>query len=289
MTLWLARTVLDRAAHRRNDPEWIAKAWKRARVIVVDPTTGHVPVVGDPPRLAFVAADDAPEGERLFLGGEEEPYFAVAGPVPGGAGLREVGAKLSEFEADVLTVAVALSRWHLDHRFSFASGRPTELSAAGWERRDGDTVLWPRTDPAVMVLITDGADRCLLARGVGWPEKRFSCIAGFVEPGESAEAAARREVAEEVGVTIDALDYVASQPWPYPRSLMLAYEAVADPAEPIVPQTDEIAEARWFDRADIADAVAGRPAPLLSSITISISRFLLERWLAEGTGSAHRA
>lgn len=275
----LSSAVLDRAAHRRNDPEWLAAAWERARVLVVDPKTGFAPMVGEPPALVYVDASQAPVGDRLYLGGEEQPYFVVAGEVTDGAGLREAGARLSEFDAGVLTEALALVRWHVDHGFHPLDGSATQVHAGGWERRNGDRVVWPRTDPAVMVLITDGADRCLLANGVGWPADRYSCIAGFVEPGESAEAAAYREVAEEVGVDLTGLTYVASQPWPFPRSLMLAYEGVADPAQPIVTQDDEIAHARWFDRDELAAALAGRAAPLRLSSSISISRFLMERWV----------
>ncbi|MGH8876096.1 MAG: NAD(+) diphosphatase [Stackebrandtia sp.] len=275
----LSRSVLDRAAHRRGDPVWLEAAWTRSRVLVVDPATGKAPVEGDPPRLRFVAPEKAPEGDRLYLGGESEPYFAVAAPVPDGAGLRETGPRLPDFDVGVLTEAVALVRWHADHIYHAASGQVTEVEEGGWSRRAGDKVSWPRTDPAVMVLITDGADRVLLANGVSWENDRYSCIAGFVEPGESAEAACHREVGEEVGVAITGLSYVASQPWPYPRSLMLAYEAVADPAQEIVCEPGEISAARWFTRAELQAALDGRPAPLRMPPSISIARYLIERWL----------
>lgn len=275
----LSGVALDRAAHRRNDPQWLAEAWGRSRVLVIDPESGFAAVTGDPPSLRLLRPEDAPDGDRLYLGGEDEPYFAVAAPVADGVGLRVVGPALSEFDAGLFTEALALVRWHVDHRFDPFDGSPTVPDSGGWERRSGERVVWPRTDPAIMVLITDGADRCLLANGVGWPDDRYSCIAGFVEPGESAEAAAHREVAEEVGVTLTDLVYVASQPWPFPRSLMLAYQGVADPKDPIVVQDEEIAHARWFAREDLADALAGRDAPLRVPSSISISRFLMERWL----------
>ncbi|MFD0555974.1 NAD+ diphosphatase [Stackebrandtia endophytica] len=281
MTPRLSRSVLDRAAHRRNDSAWLAAAWQRSRVLLVDPETASAPVEGDPPRLRFVTPAEAPAGDRLYLGGEETPYFAVATTVVDGGGLREVGAELSEFDAGVLTEAVALVRWHVDHRFHHLDGTPTRPTAGGWERRTTDDVVWPRTDPAIMVMITDGADRCLLANGVGWPSDRYSCVAGFVEPGESAEAAAHREVGEEVGVTLTDLTYVASQPWPFPRSLMLAFEGVADPTARIVVQDDEIAHARWFHRDELAAALRGEAGPLRVPPSISISRFLMERWLAK--------
>lgn len=274
----LARSALDRSAHRRGDQEWLDQAWRRSQVIIVDPERGHTHVAGKPPTLAFFAPEAAPDGERLYLGGESDPYFAVIGTVDDGAGLREIGPQLSDFDAGLLTEALALARWHAEHRFHPADGTPLHPSSGGWELRAGDKVAWPRTDPAVMVFITDGADRCLLARGLGWGEGRFSCIAGFVEPGESAEAACHREVSEEVGVQIADLSYVASQPWPFPRSLMLAYDAVADPTQPTVLQPDEISQARWFHRDEVRAALEGRPAPLRNHPSISISRFLLQRW-----------
>lgn len=278
----LSRSVLDRAAHRRNDPAWLEQAWDRARVLVVDPQSGAARVTGEPPRLEFVAAARAPAGDRLYLGGEAEPYFAVAAPVVDGVGLREAGPLLSDFDVGVLTEAVALVHFHTEHAFHAATGRPTRVDEGGWARRDGDKVTWPRTDPAVMVIITDGADRVLLANGTGWKPDRYSCIAGFVEPGESAEAACHREVGEEVGVAITDLTYVASQPWPYPRSLMLAYQAVAEPDQDIVVQPGEIAAARWFTRTQLRAALAGEPAPLKTPPSISIARFLMERWVGAG-------
>jgi NAD+ diphosphatase len=274
----LSRSVLNRAAHRRNDPQWLELAWTRARVLVVDPDTGHVPVSRDPTRLVYMHPDAAPEGERLFLGGEDEPYFAVAAPVQNGAGLREIGVGLSDFDAGVLAQAVALVRWHRSHRRSPADGQPLTSAAGGWELRNGDRAHWPRTDPAVVVEMPDRRHPSLLARGTGWPKRRFSCIAGFVEPGESAEAACFREVREEIGLDIAGLSYVASQPWPFPHSLMLGYEAESDPDQPLTLQPDEIRDARWFTRAEVLAALAGAPGPLLSPPTISISRFLLWRW-----------
>ncbi|HZE40559.1 MAG TPA: NAD(+) diphosphatase [Stackebrandtia sp.] len=274
----LSRSVLDRAAHHRSDPTWLEAAWQRAHVIVVDPASGNTPVDGDPPHLAYLDAAHAPDGDRLYLGGEDEPYFAVAAPVSGGGGLRELGPRLSDFDAGVFTEAVALIHWHADHQYDPRNGHRTQIAEAGWERRDGDRPSWPRTDPAIMVIITDGADQVLLARGVNWGQNRYSCIAGFVEPGESAEAACHREVGEEVGVPIAELSYIASQPWPYPRSLMLGYEAVADPDHPLTLQADEIAAARWFTRDHLKSALAGEEGPLVLPPSISIARYLMERW-----------
>ncbi len=268
---------LDRAAHRRKDEAWLKEAWERGRVLVVDPETGNVEV-DSAERPVFRSSEDAPDGHRLYLGGELRPYFAVTAPVSQGASLRQLASRLPELEADIVMEAVALARWHGDHIYHPATGNPTEVLSGGWERRDGEKVLWPRTDPAIMVLITDGADRCLLANGRSWPRDRYSCLAGFVDPGESAEAACHREVFEEVGLTITGLTYVASQPWPFPRSLMLAYRAIGDPDAAITMEPEEIADATWFTREQVRNALAGRPAPLRAASSASIARFLLEDW-----------
>jgi NAD+ diphosphatase len=295
MTAARWRSAVDRAAHRRTDREWLAAAWPRARVLVIDPS-GRAPcapaeegspveaagVSGVPSsaamRLVFVAPDEAPEGERLFLGvdAEDTPFFAVVAEVaerPGvqTATLREVGAVLSERDAELLGTAAALVNWHATHRFAPPTGQETVVSAGGWLRVDGTgTHLFPRTDPAVIVLVHDGASgpggRCLLgsnaARPVGRDGRRFfSTLAGFVEPGESAEAAVAREVYEEVGVRVSGLRYVGSQPWPFPGSLMLGFTGLADAEQPLKLDPSEIAEARWFSREQLAPVLASRPDP----------------------------
>jgi len=276
--------VIDRAAHRRTDPDWLAEAWARSRVVVVE--DNHTLVTGDPPGLILVGPDEAPDGDRLFLGvdGDDVPYFAVAGPLPAVDGaksitLRSVGG-LSERDLDLFTVAVGLVNWHSRYGFSPLSGTETEIGDAGWVRRtaDGDALIFPRTDPAVIVLVNDGvsgaAGRALLGRGATWPEGRFSCLAGFVEPGESAEATVAREVYEEVGVAVTDVRYVTSQPWPFPGSLMLAFTAVADPELPLRPDPAELAEARWFTRADLRKLWEAR-----SPITASVAYYLMAGWL----------
>ena len=232
--------VLDRAAHRRTDADWLAEAWPRSRVLVVD--DGQVLVRGDPAGLVLLDAADAPAGERYFVGVAPDgtPYFAVAGvlaPPPGArAGtLRDLGHLLEAPEADLFLTAVALVNWHSRHGYSARSGQPTEPGEGGWTRvtADGET-MWPRTDPAVIVLVHDGVPgpdgHCLLGHNASWTSpawvRRYSCLAGFVEPGESAEATVVREVAEEVGVRVSAIRYLGSQAWPFPGSLMLGFYAV---------------------------------------------------------------
>jgi NAD+ diphosphatase len=277
--------ALDRVAHRRGDVEWLARAWSRGRVVVVE--HNRALVVGDPPRLHLVEPEQAPDGDRLFLGvdGDGVPYFAVRGPLPEAADaksttLRGVGDVLSVRDRDLLSAAAGLVNWHSRYGFSPLTGEPTEVGDAGWTRRggDGQTPLFPRTDPAVIVLVNDGGSgeggRCMLGRGTGWPEGRYSCLAGFVEPGESAEATVVREVAEESGLTVGDVRYVTSQPWPFPGSLMLAFTALGDPAQPLRPDPTELADARWFTRRDLRELWAGR-----TPIRSSVAYYLMSRWL----------
>ncbi|MGA3563209.1 NAD(+) diphosphatase [Melissospora conviva] len=304
----LARGSLDRAAHRRTDGQWLRRAWQRARVLVVAPVDDGQALVRDAgdPELVLLPAARVPAGaeeRRLFLGVESDgtPVFAVEGALPSvpgarAAGLREVGHLLPERDAGLLTTAVALVNWHARHRFSPLTGRPTVATEAGWCRVD-DTGhrMWPRTDPAMIVMVQDGLPgergRCLLGNNVAWPQqpglRRYSCLAGYVEPGESAEAAVAREVAEETGVPVTDVRYVGSQSWPFPGSLMLGYFAGADPAAPVRVDPTEIADARWFSRREIGDVLAGRRVPLedgrdlMLPPPLSIAHFLIRRWLAD--------
>jgi NAD+ diphosphatase len=191
--------------------------------------------------------------------------------------------------------AVALTGWHERHLRCPSCGSPTTVHQAGYARRcprDGSE-HYPRTDPAVIVLVLDGGpvgeDRCLLGRQASWPAGRFSTLAGFVEPGETVEGAVAREVAEEVGVTVDAVAYAGSQPWPFPASLMLAYYAVASPddvpvrhatdggvSEDVAVDGEEIIEARWFDRAEFEAAT--RSGDVLVPPVLSVARRLIEGW-----------
>jgi NAD+ diphosphatase len=306
----LARTTLDRAAHHRRDPEWLADAFKRGRVLVVDISHGgQAPVRergADGVELIMVDPDDAPDGERLFLGLDPDgtPLFSVVAPLPEvdgarGATLREVGHLLDDRDAGVFSAAAALGNWHASHLYSPRSGQPTTVTEGGWVRVDQEgRQMWPRTDPAMIVLIHDGVageeGRCLLGHNAAWPSadgsRRFSTLAGFVEPGESAEASVTREVLEEVGVRLASVQYEGSQAWPYPGSLMLGFTALADRDQPITVDPEEIDEARWFTRRQIRqmltgdyqdpDSGMGMFLPMRSSIAL----FLIERWLGDSAG-----
>jgi NAD+ diphosphatase len=293
-------TPLDRAGHRRADAAWLADAWSRAKVIVVDApdrVTGHVLVRGpiakfgaprgvEQPRgvtslVFFDAADPAVaalDGPRMFLGVDTDdiPYFAVVAALPEVDGarpatLREVGHLLDEPSAAALATVLGLANWHARHGYSPSTGLPTEMAEGGWTRVETDGAQhWPRTDPAVIMLVHDGVaggdGRCLLANSTAWQPRpghvrRYSCLAGFVEPGESAEDAVAREVFEEVGVRVADVRYVGSQPWPYPGSLMLGFQATADPAADLHLDPAEIAAARWFTRTEVLASMAAEARP----------------------------
>jgi NAD+ diphosphatase len=231
------------------------------------------------------------------------PFFAVPAPLPElpgtrPANLRDVGELLSDRDAGILTTAVALGHWHARSPYSPATGMPTVATDGGWVRVDeAGGQNWPRTDPAVIVLVHDGEPgpdgRCLLGHNVAWAGttwsgRRFSCLAGFVEAGESAEATVVREVAEEVGVQVSRIQYVASQAWPFPCSLMLGFNAYADPRQPVRTDQEEISEARWFTRREIAAVLAGEEVPAAGNgpvglpMAASIAHFLIRHWLDEG-------
>ena len=162
--------------------------------------------------------------------------------------LREAGSLLGDRDAGLLTHAIALANWHDTHTHCPIDGTPTVVNPGGHSTTcpaDG-TEHFPRTDPAVIMLVTDPDDRCLLARNVTWPQRRVSILAGFVDPGEPAEHAVAREVHEETGITVDQVTYLGSQPWPMPRSLMLGFRAQATGDLTIRVDADEIAEAHWY-------------------------------------------
>ena len=293
---------LDRAGGRRRDAAWLA-----ARL--ADPATRLVPVwqsqsfvlQEEAPAPALLTADAAagllPDAGAVVLLGlvGESAHFAVdlshiedpsAHPLLGSAGrfvdLRAVGPLLRHQEGALLAYARGLVHWHLRHRFCGICGAPTESAEAGHVRRCTDpgcaTTHFPRTDPAVIVLVTDG-ERALLGRQRAWPPGMHSTLAGFVEPGESLEDAVRREIGEEAGIEVADVRYHSSQPWPFPSSLMLGFTARAVTTE-LIPDGDELEAAAWYDRAWL------RASPEDETFRLprrdSIARRLIDDWLAEG-------
>jgi NAD+ diphosphatase len=293
--LALSRGTVDRATVRRTDAAWVERAWAdpRTRVLVVRGSRALVRSRDGHFELVFRSSGEAPEGTRFLLGIDDEgvAYFGVSGEL-GGDGpdrstpegnvrplsLREAGAALSDRDAGLLTHAVALANWHDTHTHCPLDGTPTVPAPAGHLTTcpvDG-TQHFPRLDPAVIMLVLDPDDRCLLARNALWPERRMSVLAGFVEPGESAEHAVAREVYEETSIVVDRVRYLGSQPWPMPRSLMLGFQARAMGGQEITVDKEEIAEARWFSRAELRAAIDA--GSLLLAPTSSIARRLIEFW-----------
>jgi NAD+ diphosphatase len=291
--LALSRTTLDRAADRRLDTAWIEQAWAdpKTRVIAVSDSRAMISLTEGRHELVLVSPQDAPDGTRFFLGidADEIAYFGVSGelpalsPAPTEGGykalqLRQVGADLSARDAGLLTHAVALANWHDTHTHCPRCGTPTDPAPAGHLTTcpsDG-TEHFPRLDPAVIMLVIDPDDRLLLARNAMWPRGRMSVLAGFVEPGESCEHAVAREVLEEASIMVSQVEYLGSQPWPMPRSLMLGFRAVAAGVQEIAVDEEEIGEARWFSRAELIAAITARELSIAP--TSSIARRLIEYW-----------
>jgi NAD+ diphosphatase len=282
----LSRVAHDRSHHLRSLPD--PAQGRPVRVLTVSPErTVPVGEGSDRSRLVWDEQPGLPQG-AVFLGeADGVPYAAVRGErsltvngraVDRWAGLREVGADLDDLDAGLLAQAVAILEWHERHRFSPLTGAATTVEQSGWVQRDptDGTQFFPRTDPAVIMLVHDGGDRVVLGRQAVWPPGRFSILAGFVEPGESAEAAVAREVAEEVGLAVTDIRYVGSQPWPFPQSLMLGFVARVDGSDELVVDRTEIEEARWFTRDQLrrGEGPAALPPP------VSIARHIIDRWCA---------
>jgi NAD+ diphosphatase len=305
----LSRGTADRSEDLR-EPERLLEQWSRARVLTLD-GGGSVQVEPSTTRLhtidALKVAEAPPPGAVLLGEVDGVDHWAMRGHVADGAGLRELGALLSDTEAGLLTTATALLTWHDAAGFCPRCGLPSVPSPAGWSRmcpRHHED--FPRTDPAVIVLVHDGVDSMVLARQPIWPIGRMSVLAGFVEAGESLEHTVAREVLEEVGVRVTDVSYLSSQPWPFPRSLMVGFAARAEPGAPLLPRAGEIEEAHWFDRAAVRRMIAAeaatkgggdrwlapRPdnaAPPEGSAfevilpgPVSIARRMIEGWVASG-------
>jgi len=295
---FFASPQIDRIAHRRTDAAWLAER-------LVDEATGFVPVWRGRSLVAWgqearaVAWDArqvaacAPRVPPVLLGQEVsgrvwfalglEPEWSPGDHLSGEENrfvdLRRIALRLSAPDAGLLAYARAMVHWHETHCFCGACGTATRTTEAGWLRTCENPACgrqhFPRTDPAVIMRITQD-DRVLLARQASWPERWYSVLAGFVEPGERLQDAVRREVAEEVGLQLHEVRYAGSQPWPFPASLMLGFTARARDAT-ICLDGEELEDARWFTREQIRQGV--RDETLRLSPRSSISRWLLDAWL----------
>ncbi|HEY2725197.1 MAG TPA: NAD(+) diphosphatase [Pseudonocardiaceae bacterium] len=302
----LSRATVDRSEWLRTDPARQHELWPTSWVLPVEPG-GRVPVRDDGwlalrPATGFAAA---PPAGAVLLGlaprgadGRPTAYWAApvaaAEPLPGEhwRDLRGCGAELDDTDAGLLTAATGVLGWHARARFCAICGSRTVLRAAGWAARcvENGHEEYPRTDPAVICLVHDVDDRqVLLARQASWPGGRYSVLAGFVEAGESLEACVVREIGEEVGVPVRDVRYLGSQPWPFPRSLMVGFSAVGDIDSPVQPADGEIADARWVSRDELREALtrgawsdrdgpAHGAAPLVLPGPVSIARRMLEAW-----------
>jgi NAD+ diphosphatase len=292
--LALARGEVDRAAEHRADEAWLESAWADpgSRVLVVERGKAIVVLDGERASLVLVPPAQAPDGVRFLLGVDAGgvAYFGVAGALPepaaaAGAGtevraaaLREAGPLLADRDAGLMTHAVAVANFHDSHHFCPNCGAPSEPASAGHARRctAEDIDEFPRVDPAMIVLVTDPQDRCLLARNAAWPQYRVSVLAGFVEAGESAEQAVAREVHEETGIAVASVRYLGSQPWPMPQSLMLGFQASATGSLEFHVDHEEIAEAGWYSRAELKEAVA--EGTLRLPPPVSIAHQIITAW-----------
>ena len=271
----------DRVGHRRTDQAWLDDTWADPATRVLPIAEAMFPISSDRTALAWRSPSETPHGQRVFLGSQYGvAHFAMLLDEPPAeeewAGFRSVASHLSADDAGLLVHAIALAEWHRAHRHCPRCGGLLEVAQAGHLLTCGDCgkQQFPRTDPAVIMLVTDG-ERALLGRQPAWPAGRYSTLAGFVDPGESLEAAVVREVAEEVGVEVGDVTYFGNQPWPFPASLMVGFFARAVTTE-ISVDNDEISDARWFTRDEMkAQAEAGT---LILPGGISISRSLVETW-----------
>jgi len=292
-----AANYLDRAAHKRQDADFIAAA-------LADPTTGllvfsegnclvqdadtwrlrylsptQLEALGATPwppvflgidsgRALFAIEIEAQQTERL-----DQPHFVE---------LWRNATRLPDNEAATLAYAKGMLEWHARHRYCGRSGTPNTVARGGHQLVGGeDNAQFPRVDPAIIVLVHRG-DECLLGRQASWPENQYATIAGFVEPGESLEDAVRREVKEETNVDLSEVSYLASQPWPFPTSLMVGFHAQAVADSPIVLNDQELADARWFSREDIASHRVRVPPAM------SIAFHLIETWFDQAGGPSLR-
>ncbi|MGA9859681.1 MAG: NAD(+) diphosphatase [Solirubrobacteraceae bacterium] len=290
--------ALDRASTERKDAAWVQDQRSSADAVTVLAGADGVLVAPDGAALARAPLTAVPAtagADALLLGLQgSTPVFGVdLDALPDGAqpavtdgarlvSLRDAGAQLPADEAGLAAYVVALLNWHRRHRFCANCGTESVIEEAGYVRHCPNCGAhhFPRTDP-VVIMTVEHAGRMLLGRRTGWPPGRLSVLAGFVSPGESAEEAVLREVQEESGVIARDPRFIASQPWPFPASLMLGFHAQSDGGDPVA--TDgELEEVHWIERDEVRAAAAGGETWFALPPPVSIARFLIDRWLADG-------
>ncbi|HEX4558902.1 MAG TPA: NAD(+) diphosphatase [Mycobacterium sp.] len=295
----LSRVGADRADQLRTDVDAATTGWAEAALLRVDSrnqvlvANGRV-VLRDAAELAH-----KPPPEAVFLGRIEggRHVWAIRGALQAPEdpdvqaevfNLRSLGPIFDDTSSQLVSSAIALLNWHDSARFSPMDGSPTKPARGGWSRVNPVTghEEFPRIDPAVICLVHDGGDRAVLARQAVWPERMFSLLAGFVEAGESFEVCVAREIREEIGLHVHDVRYLGSQPWPFPRSLMIGFHALGDPDEDLSFNDGEIVEAAWFTRDEVRAALqagdwsSSSESKLLLPGSISIARVIIESWAA---------
>ena len=271
---------LDRADHLRGDPTAIAELHRQAEARQLVWSDG-APAIDERGRLCWAPVDGSPP---LLLGiSADSPRFSA---LPGGEATATAYAHfqllglLDTSEAPTFAAALSLANWHRRHRHCSVCGQPTEPNRAGWSRLCGSCGAehYPRVDP-VVIMLAEHDGRLLLGRQPQYPAGRYSALAGFVEPGESIEAAVARELHEEAGIRVGQVRYLTSQPWPFPNSLMIGAWAEADD-DSLQIDTNELDDARWFSRAEVIAALESEPAAaFLPPPRTAIARTLLHLWV----------
>ena len=305
-TLPLADSGIDRSDALRSDSAKLKELWKSALIITFDGERFRLDAESSSPTLLMHSYLDLPSAkfeDAYFLGIDSnnpgDHFFLALTPAADDEGsidesglwrtLREIGAQLSPRDIALAAHALGLANWHARHTHCPLCGGQTHPALGGSVRRcieDGSD-HYPRTDPAIIALVRDSEDRILLGRQKVWPEYRFSTFAGFVETGESFEQCIRREIFEEAGVEVTDIHYLGSQPWPFPASLMVAFEAIITNPSAARADGNEIEEIRWFTRDSLKSEIDN--GTLLLPPLISVARAMIEGWYHEASANEGRA
>ena len=287
LKLPLAAAEVDRAAHLRSDETYLSKAFADGQVLIF--FDEKFAVVEN--QLLFLKGSTLGGYQSqtdYFLGTKDSTAFFIRHLATAAdekfefKTLRQIGAFLSARDIGLTVHGQGLANWHQKHPRCSICGGQTIVVLGGAVRRcvDDQSEHYPRTDSAIIVLVKDNQDRILLGRQKVWPKHRFSTFAGFVEPGESFENCVVREVAEEAGVQVSEINYLGSQPWPFPASLMIAFEAITTTPQLARPDGDEIEEIKWFTRADMKAAIENKS--LILPLEISVARQMIKAWYGVG-------
>jgi NAD+ diphosphatase len=287
LNLPLAVAQVDRSAHFRSDQAYLNSNWPHSKVMIF--TNERFAAQNN--QILYLAGKSLGnynDQTDYFLGTTESESFFVRHLAEESIfdfelkTLREIGTFLSPKDIGLAVHAQGLANWHQKHPMCSQCGSKTVVASAGAIRKclSDNSEHYPRTDGAIIVLVKDELDRVLLGRQKVWPKNRFSTFAGFVEPGESFENCVIREVAEEAGVMVQQINYLGSQPWPFPASLMIAFEAITNTPELARPDGEEIEQIRWFTRAEMKQAIIDNS--LILPLEISVARQMIKAWYGDG-------